>query len=206
MPTLRHKIHEIVFEADTKAGKAFDVALLIMICLSIVVVMLESVASIQDQYNDYLRIAEWTLTILFSIEFIVRAWSVNKPLTYIFSFFGIVDILSILPTFLGFFITGASGFMIIRMMRLIRVFRVFKLARFVGGGNQILEALRGSRPKIVVFIGSILIMVTILGTFMYLIEGGENGYMDASSSSICSQSYSSDSFTICLINCIVLGI
>lgn len=176
MQKLKHKIHEIVFEADTKAGKVFDVVLLIIISLSIFVVMLESVASINDKYGHILTAIEWTLTILFTIEYVVRAWSVRKPLVYIFSFFGIIDLLSIVPTFLSLLLTGTSGLMIIRMFRLIRVFRVFKLARFVGGGNQIMKALKSSKPKIVVFIGSIVIMVTILGTFMYLIEGEKNGF------------------------------
>lgn len=176
MQSLRYRVHEIVFEADTKAGKRFDVGLLILICLSILVVMLESVASFNAKYDNYLEISEWILTALFTAEFLIRAWCVKRPLSYIFSFYGIIDLLSILPTFLGFFVTGASSLMIIRMFRLIRVFRVLKMARFIGEGNQIIHALKASRPKIIVFIGSIMIMVTILGTVMYLIEGGENGF------------------------------
>ena len=174
MSKLKERIHEIVFEADTKEGKVFDVILLILICLSILVVLLESVQEIGIAYANLFFYLEWTLTLLFTIEFFIRLWSVKRSFAYIFSFYGIVDLLSLLPAYLGLFITsGASGFIVIRMLRLLRVFRVFKLARFIGEGNQLLIALKASKAKITVFVGAVLVLVTILGTIMYIIEGGE---------------------------------
>ena len=172
----KRKIHEIIFEADTKAGKLFDVILIILICLSVAVVMVESVSDLNAKYNKQLEIGEWILTFLFLAEFLFRTWSVNKPQKYLFSFFGIIDFLSILPSFIGLFVTGASSLLIIRSLRLIRVFRVLKLSSFIGEGNQLMDALKASRAKIIVFLVSILILIIILGTIMYLVEGTENGF------------------------------
>lgn len=176
MKNFKQKIHEIVFEADTKFGKAFDVVLLVIICLSIILVMIASVDSYNEKYGHILLILEWSLTVLFTFEYFLRIWLVKRPSAYIFSFFGIVDFLSIVPAYLGIFFTGPSGFVIIRMLRLMRVFRIFKLGRFIGEGNQILVALKASRAKITVFITAVLVLATILGTIMYLIEGSENNF------------------------------
>lgn len=169
-------LHEVIFEADTFEGKAFDVVLLIAILLSVLAVMLESVAGIKAEYGDILYTIEWFFTVLFTIEYIARLVVVTKPWRYALSFLGIVDLLSILPTFLSLFFVGAQSLLVIRSIRLLRVFRVFKLARFLGEASQLTAALRASRPKIIVFIGAVFAMTVVLGTAMYLIEGGENGF------------------------------
>ncbi|BDD01489.1 ion transporter [Persicobacter psychrovividus] len=174
--TLKRKIHEIVFEADTKAGKTFDVVLLILILLSILVVSLESVYTINKVYGVALRWIEWVLTILFTFEYILRVWLVNKARHYMLSFFGIVDLLSILPTFLSLVIVGSQSLLIFRSLRLLRIFRVFKLGRYLGEGQQLVDAMRASRAKIIVFVSAVLTVALILGTFMYLVEGAENGF------------------------------
>ncbi|MCA6075558.1 ion transporter [Fulvivirga sedimenti] len=173
---LREKTHEVIFEADTFWGKTFDVVLLVAIVLSVIAVMLESVLEIRLKYGNILFIAEWIFTALFTVEYIARLWSVNKPWKYATSFYGVIDLLSILPAFIALFISGAQAFLILRSIRLIRVFRVFKLVRFLGEASVLKEALRASRAKIIVFVGSVFIMVVILGTMMYIIEGGENGF------------------------------
>lgn len=169
-------LHEVIFEADTFEGKAFDVVLLIAILLSVLAVMLESVAGIKAEYGDILYTIEWFFTVLFTIEYIARLVVVTKPWRYALSFLGIVDLLSILPTFLSLFFVGAQSLLVIRSIRLLRVFRVFKLARFLGEASQLTAALKASRPKIIVFIGAVFAMTVVLGTAMYLIEGGENGF------------------------------
>jgi voltage-gated potassium channel len=173
---LRSRVHEIIFEADTFWGKTFDIVLLIAIVLSVIAVMLETVTEIQIKYGTLLARAEWIFTILFTIEYVARLWSVNKPWKYATSFFGIIDLLSILPNYIGLFISGAQAFMVLRSIRLLRVFRVFKLARFLGEASHLSQALRASRAKIIVFVGGVFILVVILGTLMYIIEGGENGF------------------------------
>ena len=169
-------LHEIIFEADTPEGKAFDVILLIAILLSVIAVMLESVSSIKAEYGTTLYIIEWFFTIIFTLEYIARLVVVTKPWKYAVSFFGIVDLLSIIPTVLSLFIVGAQSLLVIRSIRLLRVFRVFKLARFLGEASQLSSALKASRPKIIVFIGAVFSMTVVLGTAMYMIEGGENGF------------------------------
>lgn len=169
-------MHEIIFEADTPAGKAFDVALLACIVLSVVVVMLESVADIRAAYGGALRAAEWGLTIAFTIEYVLRLLSVQMPLRYAVSFFGVVDLLAVLPTYVSVIIPGAHSLLVIRTLRLLRIFRVLKLARYVGAGQVLLTALRGARSKIVVFLWAVLSLVVIIGSVMYLIEGEANGF------------------------------
>jgi voltage-gated potassium channel len=172
----RWKLHEVIFEADTPAGKAFDVILLITILLSVLVVMLESVVFIQAEYGKWLYYAEWVFTILFTIEYAGRIISVTKPRKYMTSFFGIIDLLSILPTYLSLIFAGTQAFLIIRSIRLLRVFRVFKLVRYIGEASHLTSALRASRAKIIVFIGGVFTFVVIIGTLMYLIEGRDNGF------------------------------
>jgi len=176
MATLKQKIHEIIFEADTKAGKAFDIALLVGIMLSVIVVMLESVKTIDAKYAIQFDSIEWFFTLLFTLEYILRIYVINKPFKYIFSFYGIVDLLSILPTYLGLFIGGAESLMVIRTLRLLRVFRVLKLTRFIGDSNQLTAALYASRRKIMVFLFVVVAITIIAGTAMYLIEGSEHGF------------------------------
>ncbi len=174
--SLKQKLYIIIFEADTKAGKRFDVVLLWVILFSILLVMLESIQHINQDYGKWLKIGEWIVTIIFSLEYILRIWIVKKPWYYIFSFFGIVDLLSILPTFLDLFITGGSGLLVIRALRLLRVFRILKLTRYTKEARFIIQALRESRHKLGVFLAAIMTIVVILGTVMYMVEGEENGY------------------------------
>lgn len=176
MAKWQEKLHEVIFEADTPTGKVFDVALLISIGLSVLAVMLESVESIALRYGHVLRTLEWIFTILFTIEYLLRIISVKRPLGYIFSFLGIVDLLAILPTYLSLLFVGTQALIIFRAIRLLRIFRVFKLARYLKEGKIISLALKASRFKITVFLTGVLSVVLIMGTLMYLIEGAENGF------------------------------
>ena len=172
----KEKLHEIIYEADTKKGKLFDVILLIAIIASVVLVMLESVDSFDKKYHTFLNVSEWIITILFSIEYILRVISIKKPLKYIFSFYGIIDLLSTIPKYLSFVIVGSHNLAALRALRLLRVFRILKLARYVGASNKLLVALRASKAKIAVFLFFVVIVCVILGTIMYMIEGEENGF------------------------------
>lgn len=171
--SLKYKIHEIIFEANTYWGKVFDISLLVMIFISIIVLMLESVESINNLYAKVFIITEWVLTIIFFTEYILRLYSVRKPLKYATSFYGVIDLLAILPSFLEIFITGSHFFLILRVMRLLRVFRVFKLVRYIDERNTLAYSLRASWPKISYFLFFLLLTVTVIGTAMYLIEGGQ---------------------------------
>ncbi len=175
--TRKERLHEIIFEADTPAGKAFDVALLVLIILSVISVMLESVPSVAARYGPQLRTFEWIVTILFTIEYVLRLYCVGKPWRYARSFFGIVDLLAILPSYLSLTIPGAQSLLVIRALRLLRVFRVLKLAHFVGEAKDLTAALRASARKIIVFLGAVLTIVIIVGSMMYLIEGEANGFV-----------------------------
>ncbi|WMN06420.1 ion transporter [Marivirga arenosa] len=170
------KAFDIVFKADSFYGKLFDAVLLIVIFLSVLAVVLESVAEIRFKYGIYFLWAEWIFTGFFLIEYIFRIVIVKYSWHYIKSFFGIVDLLSILPSILAFFFVGAQSLMIIRSLRLIRVFRVFKLTQYLGEASQLSDALLASRKKITLFIGTVLILVSILGAVMYLIEPPESGF------------------------------
>jgi voltage-gated potassium channel len=173
MSPWRQKVHEIIFEADTSAGKLFDILLLIAIVLSTLVVMLESVHDVQEEYGHLLIVIEWVFTILFTIEYIARIISVGQPLQYIFSFYGLVDLFSILPTYLGLFIFSSKGLSVIRTIRLLRVFRVFKLARYLKEADSLGRALMASRWRIAVFFGAVFMTCIVFGTLMYAIEGGQ---------------------------------
>lgn len=172
----RQKLHEIIFEHYTFWGKEFDVLLLWAILLSIIAVMLESVEAIRLRHGALLRTVEWGFTIAFTLEYIARILSVKKPMYYITSFYGIVDLLAILPTYLSVFLAGGQYLMVIRTIRLLRIFRILKLARFLGESRLLQNALRASRYKITVFFGAVLIIVTVMGTMMYMVEGPENGF------------------------------
>ena len=166
----------MIFEADTPAGKAFDVALLAAILLSVAAVMLESVAAVRDAAGPALRTLEWFFTLLFSVEYALRLYCVPRTVAYARSFFGVVDLLAILPTYLSLLLPGAQSLLVVRGLRLLRIFRVFKLGRFLGEANLLTTALRGSRHKVIVFLATVLILTTILGTLMHLIEGEESGF------------------------------
>jgi voltage-gated potassium channel len=173
---LRAQLHEIIFEAHTPAGKAFDVGLLFVIVLSVVTVMMESVPHLREDYGPLLRAAEWGFTALFTLEYLLRLYSVRYPLRYVTSFFGLVDLLALLPTYLSILLPGAQSLLVVRVLRLLRIFRVLKLVSFLGEANVLLTALRASRPKITVFLGAVLSTVVIMGSVMYLVEGEENGF------------------------------
>lgn len=171
------KLHDIIYEADTPAGKLFDIILLFVILFSIFLVMLESVESIDAQYGYILDISEWIITILFSIEYLARIITVKNPRKYIFSFYGIIDLLSTIPKYLSLFILGAHSLVVIRALRLLRVFRILKLTRFIGESANFGKALRQSRAKIAVFITFVIVLCIILGSVMYLIENDkESGF------------------------------
>jgi len=171
--TWKSKLHEIIYEADTPAGKWFDIILLFLILASIAVVMLESVSSISTTYSYELIITEWIITALFTLEYIARIVVIKKPKEYIFSFYGLIDFFSTIPKYLTLIFVGSTGALVaLRALRLLRVFRILKLARFIGEGNQLANALKASKAKISVFLLAVFMMCIILGTFMYMIEGG----------------------------------
>ncbi len=172
----RTKLHVIIYGTNTPAGKLFDLVLLIVILASILLVMLESVKEIDAKYHKLLDIAEWIITILFSLEYIARVITVKKPLKYITSFYGIIDLLSTIPKYLSLIFFGTQSLVALRALRLLRVFRILKITRFVGASNNLAKAMRASRPKIAVFLFFVMIVCIILGTIMYLIEGDESGF------------------------------
>lgn len=176
MTGFRERLGQIIFEVDTPTGRAFDIALLITILLSTALIMLESVASYRMRYGELLRDLEWLFTALFTAEYFARIYTARDRRKYLSSFFGIVDLLAILPGYLSLLFVGSQYFIVIRALRLLRVFRVLKLVRFLGEANTLTNALRASRKKIIVFMIAILTLVVLMGSAMYLIEGPENGF------------------------------
>ncbi len=171
------RLYEIVFEADTPAGKAFDIILLIAVLFSAFVVMAESIESVSEKYRQFFKISEWSITVVFTLEYILRIWLVNKKSSYIFSFYGLIDFFSVIPAYLGFFIIGgSSGLTIIRSLRLLRIFRIFKLSRYVSESQALIKALLSSRHKIGIFFFFVIMIVIILGTIMYIVESKESGF------------------------------
>ena len=173
---LRARVHRIIFEADDELGKAFDISLLVAILCSIIVVMLESVTWVRNEFATELNIAEWVLTIGFTLEYVLRLWSVERPTLYARSFFGVVDLLAILPTYIGVLVPGTGSLVVIRALRLLRIFRVLKLGHFLQASKTLNLASRASLPKITVVLGAVMTIVVIAGSMMYLIEGSENGF------------------------------
>ena len=172
----KSKLHEIIYEADTTKGKLFDIILLILILLSIALVMLESVPSIDAQYHKLFYIGEWIITVFFTFEYLARVVTIKKPSSYIFSFYGIIDFLSTIPLYLSFFIVGSNALLTVRALRLLRVFRILKITRFIGESNRLTKAIRDSWTKISIFLFAVIILCIICGTLMYLIEGEINGF------------------------------
>jgi len=168
------KIHEVIFEADTSSGKVFDIALLIAIVASIGVVLVDSVPSYHLKFNEEFVTAEWFFTIIFTIEYVLRLASIGRPMKYVLSFFGIIDLLSILPAYLGLFMDVGEYHLMLRTMRLLRVFRVLKLGRYLKESRSLVNAIKASRTKIFIFMFFILIVVLIMGTLMYVIEAPHN--------------------------------
>jgi voltage-gated potassium channel len=172
--TLRDKLRIIIFEADTKAGRGFDVTLIGMILLSVLTVMLDSVPQINARYGQQLYYAEWFFTVLFTVEYAVRLWCIEHSWGYAKSFYGVVDLLSVLPTYLSLWFPGAQFFLAVRILRVLRVFRVLRMVRYVGEAELIAQALAASRRKIIVFVASVLALMVIFGALMYVVEGGTN--------------------------------
>jgi voltage-gated potassium channel len=170
----RDRVHEIVFEADTPTGKWFDISLLVLIVLSVITVMLESSEDWYSEYGPIFDVLEWIFTIIFTIEYILRLYVTIRPWKYALSFYGVIDLVAILPSYLGYFFAGSQYFVIIRIFRLLRVFRIFKLGKFLTEGDQLRRALIASRNKIMVFLFTVTLLVVIIGSMMYLIEGGVN--------------------------------
>jgi voltage-gated potassium channel len=169
-------LHVIIFEADTQGGKVFDVLLIVCIILSVVAVMLDSVSTVQEVYGDQLKVLEWFFTILFTIEYILRLLCVGRPLKYATSFFGVIDLLAIIPTYLSILLPGSQYLLVIRVLRVLRVFRVLKLVKYLGEADLLMQALRASIHKLAVFLFTVITLMVVLGSLMYLIEGEENGF------------------------------
>ena len=173
---LRTRLHEIIFEADTPAGKLFDVLLIGSIVVSVSMVMLDSVSSIQVRYGGLLYLGEWFFTILFTIEYLLRLFCVGRPISYATSFFGMVDLFAVLPTYLSFLFPGTQYLLVIRILRVLRIFRVLKLVQYLGEARLLMHAMRASRRKIIVFLFAVLTLVVIFGSLMYLIEDPQSGF------------------------------
>ena len=173
---IRRRLHEIVFEADTWAGRAFDVTLLCLITLSVLSVILESIPAVERSYGAFFNVVEWGFTILFTAEFILRLISVQRPLRYVTSFFGIIDLLAILPSYLSLFLFGAHELAVVRILRLLRIFRILKLGEYTSAAQLLAYSLRESKAKITVFFVAIFTLVVTLGAMMYVVEGRANGF------------------------------
>ena len=171
-------MHEVIFEADTRAGKLFDVILIWAVILSVIVVILDSVNSYQAKYGNILYALEWFFTIIFSIEYIFRLISVRRPMRYALSFFGIIDLLAIVPTYSSLLVPGVQFLLTVRILRLLRIFRVLKLTEYLAEAQTLTNALKASARKIGVFIMTVVVLVTVIGSIMYVIEGEENGFKD----------------------------
>lgn len=172
----RERLYTVIFESDTAAGRTFDLLLLAVILLSVAAVMLESIAPVRAEYGRALHLAEWTITILFTLEYVLRLVCVRDPWRYARSFYGIVDLLAVLPTYVSLLVPGSQALMVVRALRLLRILRIFKLRSLLEEANYLLDAIRNSRNKVLVFLGTVLVLVVILGSVMYAIEGESNGF------------------------------
>jgi len=176
MAPWRRRLHQIVFEADTLAGRVFDLALVVVILLAILTTVVDTLPGLPPAAHRVLFAAEWAFTVLFTLEYVARLVSVGQPLRYALSFFGIVDLLSVIPTYLSLLLPGAQSLLVIRSFRLLRVFRILKLGRYLQEAHALRVALVQSRPKITVFLATVVVSVTIVGALMYLVEGPEHGF------------------------------
>ena len=172
----RNKIYRIIFGTDTPAGQRFDIALIYFILISVLVLLLNSIESIHRSYGNWLYLAEWSFTVLFSLEYFLRIYSSPRRLTYIFSFYGIADLLSIIPTYIALFFPGANYWLIIRLLRVLRIFRVLKLVRYLAEANILLRSVYAARRKVLVFFLVVLILSVIFGSLMFLVEGPDSGF------------------------------
>lgn len=173
---LKEQLFQVVFGKNTKMGKTFDLFLIAAIILSIITVMLESVNNIWAEHGQILSYIEWGFTILFTIEYILRVAIVRRPSRFIFSFYGIIDLLSCLPAYIALFSTAGSGLIVLRALRLLRLFRILKLSRYVKASTTIWEALKASRFKIGIFLYTVVMLIIVIGALMYFIEGEANGF------------------------------
>jgi len=174
--TLKDRVRVVIFEVTTPAGKAFDVALLAAILLSVTAVLLDSVVAIHDRHGELLYRIEWFFTILFTIEYALRLWCIQNTWAYARSFYGIIDLIGILPTYLSLLFTGSQYLLVVRILRVLRVFRVLRMVRYVGEAAVLAQALRASRRKITVFITTVIAIVVVFGSMMYLVEGPAHGF------------------------------
>jgi voltage-gated potassium channel len=172
----RLRLYTIIFEADTRAGRRFDMLLIAAILLSILIVLLDSVQAVSNRHEAALEFLEWSFTLLFSVEYLLRLMCVRRPLRYATSFFGIIDLLSVLPTYLAFFVPEVHALLDVRILRLIRIFRIFKLTLYVQEYQVLTSAVRASRRKIMVFLSIVMMVVLLMGTLMYVLEGPEHGF------------------------------
>jgi len=175
-PGVRERVRHIIFDHDTRQSRWFDVGLMALIVFSVFLVMLETVDEIEARYGTTLLVLEWIVTILFTFEYIARLVTADSKVRYARSFFGVVDLLAILPVYLSLFLPGAQSLLVIRSLRLLRVFRVLKMARWLNEANYLVRAIRASSRKIVVFLVVVVLINVIVGSSMYLIEGPENGF------------------------------
>ncbi len=175
---LKNKLHEIIFKTDTKAGRRFDIWLLYFILISILIVVIESVQTIKDNYRLLFYTLEWTVTIIFTLEYILRLYAAKDKKKYFLSYMGIIDLISFLPTYIGLLFPGGQYFLVVRGLRLLRVFRILKMANYIKEIGVLLQSIKNSWPKISIFMLFIIILVTILGSTMYVIEGPSNGFTD----------------------------
>jgi len=172
----RATTYHVIFETESAGGRAFDIALILVIIASVLVVMLDSVTSLRTEYGPLLRALEWVFTLLFTVEYVLRLWSVSSPRAYALSFFGLIDLFAVIPTYLSLVLPGGQALAVIRVLRVIRVFRVLKLAQYVGEASVLASALRAARYKISVFLVAVVTVVIVVGALMYLIEGAEAGF------------------------------
>ena len=175
-PRWKARLHEVIFEADTPAGKGFDVLLIISILASVVVVMLDSMGSVRIQRGNLLYGLEWFFTLLFTVEYFLRILCVGRPLKYALSFYGLVDLLAIFPTYLSLVLPGSQYLLVIRILRILRIFRILKLVPYLGEAQLLVKALQASSRKVAVFLFTVLTLVVIFGSLMYVIEGEANGF------------------------------
>ena len=176
MSSFRQNIKTIIFGTDTRAGKLFDEILILAIILSIITVLLESVTEYRQRYEQILNSAEWFFTIIFTMEYFLRMYCIRIPTSYVFSFYGIIDLLAIIPTYISILLPGSQALSVIRILRVLRIFRILKLFQYMGEANHLVKALIASKRKIYIFLFVIMNIVIILGSIMYLIEGPVAGY------------------------------
>jgi len=174
--TVRRQLYEVIFEAETPAGRGFDIALLVLILASVFAVLLESVDTFRLDHGRLLRWVEWGITGLFTVEYGLRLWVVRRPIAYARSFFGVVDLLSILPTYVSLAIPGAQSLLVVRALRLLRIFRILKMGHFLGEAQVLRRAIRASARKVTIFLVTVVTLILVLGAAMYLVEGPENGF------------------------------